>query len=161
KARVGNVRFAVAAFKPHQAQFARERIKETGLDIEVYVRKTPELIHLAECCMAVSGSVSLELLYQKKPTVILYWINRFAYAMQARVRKVKYITLVNLLSARDIFLTRREKVQSPQEETALPADRILFPEFLTCEDKTLEIAAHVIRWLVLDDARDELIAELA
>ena len=35
-----------------------------GSPIEVHRRRTPELIHLADCCMAVSGSVSLELLYQ-------------------------------------------------------------------------------------------------
>ncbi len=162
KARVNHVRFAIAAYKPHQAQFARERVKETGLDIEVFVRKTPELIHLAECCMAVSGSVSLELLYQKKPTVILYWINRFADAMQARFRKVKYITLVNLLSAKDIFVRQDSgKAAECDETTGKAADRVLYPEYLTSDDKTLEIAAHVIRWLVVEDARDELIAELA
>ena len=48
-----------------------------GLPIEVCVGRTPELIHLADCCMAVSGSVSLELLYHTKPTVILYWIRRW------------------------------------------------------------------------------------
>ena len=55
------------------------RRPQAGLPIEVYVGKTPELIRLAECCMAVSGSVSLELLYHTKPTVILYWISRLAY----------------------------------------------------------------------------------
>lgn len=160
KARVNHVRFAVAAFKPHQAQFARERVKETGLEIEVYVRKTPELIHLAECCMAVSGSVSLELLYQKKPTVILYWISRFAYAFQARFRKVKYITLVNLLSAKDIFVRPRGGKATADQEAAA-TDRVLFPEYLTSDDKTLEIAAHVIRWLMVEDVREELVAELA
>lgn len=169
KARVSNVRFAVAAYKPHQAQFARERIKETGLDIEVYVRKTPELIHLAECCMAVSGSVSLELLYQKKPTVVLYSINRFAYFMQAKFRRVKYITLVNLLSAKDIFVERRRRKadeQRPNGPERAPVslsngDRVLFPEFLTSDDKSLEIAAHVIRWLVVEETREGLVAELA
>jgi lipid-A-disaccharide synthase len=170
KARVPNVRFAVAAYKPHQAQFARERIKETGLAIEVFVRKTPELIHLAECCMAVSGSVSLELLYQKKPTVILYWINRFANFIQARFRRVKYITLVNLLSANDIFVERgaaRQETRKPagsdreRESFLEQRDRVLFPEYLTSSDKTLEIAAHVIRWLVVEETREGLVAELA
>jgi lipid-A-disaccharide synthase len=170
KARVPNVRFAVAAYKPHQAQFARERIGETGLAIEVFVRKTPELIHLAECCMAVSGSVSLELLYQKKPTVILYWINRFANFIQARFRTVKYITLVNLLSAKDIFIERRGAEPETDAPTGLvrdrpllpeQRDRVLFPEYLTSGDKTLEIAAHVIRWLVVEETREGLVAELA
>src|SRR4029077_1289648 len=53
KARVPKVRFAGAAFKPRHAQFAHERIQEAGLEVTAYVGKTPELIQLAECCMAV------------------------------------------------------------------------------------------------------------
>ncbi len=171
KARVANVRFAVAAFKPHHAQFAQELVKDTGLEIEVFVRKTPELIHLAECCMAVSGSVSLELLYQKKPTVILYHIGRISNFMQSRLRRVKYITLVNLLSAKDIFVDRSRGWRAADKQgidRAAPADRlpgerdrVLFPEYLTSQDKSLEIAAHVIRWLVVEETREGLIAELA
>jgi lipid-A-disaccharide synthase len=160
KARVPNVRFVVAAFKPQHAEFARERIAETGLEVEICVGRTPELIHLAECCMAVSGSVSLELLYQKKPTVILYRINRLAYFLQARFRRVKYITLVNLLAAKDIF--NRPSANEAKLDVPAPADdRPLFPEYLTSGDKTLEIAAHVIRWLLAEEVREGLIAELA
>ena len=97
------VRFAVASFKPHQAELAREAVADSGLPIEVFVRRTPELIHLADCCLAVSGSVSLELLYQTKPTVILYWISPLAFAVQKRFRSVKYITLVNLLTTDELF----------------------------------------------------------
>ncbi len=160
KARVPSVRFAVAAFKPQHAEFARERVKETGLEVDVHVCRTPELIHLADCCMAVSGSVSLELLYQKKPTVILYRINRIAYFLQARIRRVKYITLVNLLAAKDIFVESGEGVVNP-EKPMRSDDRPLFPEYLTSSDKTLEIAAHIIRWLVDDETREGLVAELA
>ena len=74
--RVPEVRFAVAAFKPHQAEIARQLVAQSGLPIEVYVGKTPELMRLADCCMSCSGSVSLELLYHTTPTVILYWISR-------------------------------------------------------------------------------------
>ena len=72
-AAVPQVRFAVASFKPHQAEFARQRRRRRpGCRVEVFVRRTPELIHAADCCLAVSGSVSLELLYHAKPTAILY-----------------------------------------------------------------------------------------
>ena len=101
--RFPKVRFAVAAFKPHHAELAEQLIQQSKLPAEVYVRKTPELIHLAECCMACSGSVSLELLYHKKPTVVLYWISPFAYRVQKFFRRVKYITLVNLLTAKELF----------------------------------------------------------
>ena len=164
KSRVPDVRFAIAAFKPHQAQFARQLIENTGLPIDVYVKRTPELIHAAVCCMAVSGSVSLELLYQRKPTVILYWVSRFAFAVQAKFRKVKYITLVNLLAAKEIFLRPAAEAANSAATSTVPRsdnDRALFPEFLTCEDKSLEIAAHIIRWLRDEEARDGLVAELA
>lgn len=157
RARVPNARFAVAAFKPHQAQYAQELVAASGLPVEVFVKKTPELIHLATCCMACSGSVSLELLYQKKPTVILYWVTRFAYFVQGFFRRVKYITLVNLLNAKQVF---PQKV-TPYDPHEPGAERVLFPEYLTCEDKSAQLAAHVTRWLVDDAHREGLVAELA
>jgi lipid-A-disaccharide synthase len=128
---VGAARFAVAAFKPQHAETVRGMIeklsagaKPHAADIEVHVGHTPELMHLADCAMACSGSVSLELLYHAKPTVILYRVSRPAYLVQGFFRQAKYITLVNLL-----------------------ADEMLFPEYLTCEDRSGEIAGHVIEWL--------------
>jgi lipid-A-disaccharide synthase len=156
---VPQARFAVAAFKPEHAEMVRGMIaKEEGAlglgswalglssktqdlrpktSFEVHVGKTPELMHLADCCMACSGSVSLELLYHAKPTVILYWISRAAYVVQGFLRKAKYITLVNLL-----------------------ADKPLFPEYLTCEDKSAEIAGHVIEWLREPAVRAERVEAL-
>jgi lipid-A-disaccharide synthase len=128
---VREARFAVAAFKPQHAEMARgmiekfsEGAKPPAADIEVHVGHTPELMHLADCALACSGSVSLELLYHAKPTVILYRVSRPAYLVQGFFRQAKYITLVNLL-----------------------ADEMLFPEYLTCEDRSAEIAGHVIEWL--------------
>jgi lipid-A-disaccharide synthase len=157
-----NVRFAVASFKPRQAQMAREMIRAAqlsarSLPIEVHVRRTPELIYLAECCLAVSGSVSLELLYQQKPTVILYHISRAADWVQRRMRKVKYITLVNLLSSDELF----PKDISSYEPDQPGHEKVLFPEYLTCEDKSLQLARHVIEWLTDPRKRQELVGKLA
>ncbi len=140
---VPNVRLAIASFKPHQAEIARQMVAESGLAVEVCVGKTPELIRLADCCMAVSGSVSLELLYQAKPTVILYWIHRGAYFVQRFFRKVKYITLVNLLAADELY----PKDVAPFDPSQPDAYKVLFPEYLTCEDKSQQIAAHVVEWI--------------
>ncbi len=155
--RVPGVRFAVAAFKPHQAELARGLIAETKLPIEVYVRRTAELISASMCCMACSGSVSLELLYHTKPTVVLYWITPIAYWVQSFFRRVKYITLVNLLTAKDLFPSDN----TPYKSTDADAEGVLFPEYLTYEDKSQEIAGHVIDWLVHADRREGLVAELA
>ncbi len=140
---VPDARFALAAFKPHQARIARQMVEAADLPIEVYVGKTPELMQLADCAMSVSGSVSLELLYHTTPTVILYWITRFAYFVQTYFRKVKYITLVNLLATDGIG----EADITPFDPLQPDADRVPFPEYLTSSDKSSQLAGHIIEWL--------------
>ena len=153
---VADVRFAVAAFKPHQAEIATQQVAASGLPVTVYCGKTPELMRLADCCMACSGSVSMELLYHTKPTVILYSISPLAFRVQAMFRKVKYITLVNILSTGDLF----PEDLSPFDPKQPDAERVLFPEYLTCEDKSEQIAKHVIEWLTDSASREALVARL-
>ncbi len=157
QAEVPDVRFAVAAFKAHQAEMVRREVEAVGLPIEIHVGKTPELMRLADCCMAVSGSVSLELLHHVKPTVILYWISRPAYFAQRFFRKVKYITLVNLLSTGELYAEDLTPFNPSQDD----AEKVLFPEYLTCEDKSVQIASHVIEWLTDPSKRQSRVAELA
>ena len=141
-------RFAVGAFREDQAEMVRRLLGKsangTPLPVspaEVYVGRTPELMQLADCCMACSGSVSLELLHHATPTVILYWISRTAYFVQRFFRKVKYITLVNLLAGDG----RGEEI---------------FPEYLTCEDRSADVARHVIEWLSDAAKRQSRVADL-
>jgi lipid-A-disaccharide synthase len=155
--RVPETRFAIASFKESQAELARQSVAASGLEIEVCVGRTPELIQLAEVCTAVSGSVSLELLYQAKPTVILYRVSPVNYFLQSVLRKVKYITLVNLLVADELF----PRDLSPFDPRQKDADRVLFPEYLTCKDRSPQIAAHLIDWLTDAKARQERVAALA
>ncbi len=194
--------FALASFEQHQADIARPLVEQSGLPIEICVGKTPELMRLADCAMSVSGSVSLELLYHTTPTVILYWITPLAYLVQSFFRKVKYITLVNLLAtdaleekgageagirgqgsgvrgqgpvasgqwsvagAKPQAADRKSDIpnpQSPNPQSPIPKspnpqipkssppnprpDEALFPEYLTYEDKSAEIAGHIVGWL--------------
>jgi lipid-A-disaccharide synthase len=107
--------------------------------------------------MAVSGSVSLELLYHKKPTVILYYVSRFAFQVQKFFRKVRYITLVNLLTATDLF-PKRVATYDPND----PMDaHVLMPEYLTCEDKSGQVAGHVVEWLTDPAKHAARVAQLA
>ena len=156
-ARLPETRFAVASFKSSQAEFVNERLKGCQLPIEVHVGRTAEIIHAADCAMAVSGSVSLELLYHTKPTVILYHITRSAYFVQKFFRKVRYITLVNLLTATDLF---PKKVATYDSGNPIDA-HVLMPEYLTCGDKSEQVANHVIEWLYLPAKRAARVAELA
>ncbi|MBS0211073.1 MAG: lipid-A-disaccharide synthase [Planctomycetes bacterium] len=153
---VPNARFAVAAFKASQAQFATRLITAAGLPIEVYVRRTPELIAAAHCCLAVSGSVSLELLYHRRPTVILYWVPRWAYRVQSWFRKVRYITLVNLLTARELFPGRLEAY----DPDAPGAEQVPFPEYLTWQDRSADIARRLVGWLTDEAKHQQSVAQL-
>ncbi len=154
---VPTARFAVASYKASQAEMVRAQIKDCGLPIEVHVGRTAELIAASECTMAVSGSVSLELLYHTKPSVILYYISPLAFFIQRFFRKVRYITLVNLLVTDDLF-PKKVALYDPQD----PADaKVLLPEYLTCEDKSPAIAEHVVEWLTDANRRAHRVAQLA
>lgn len=154
---VPQARFAVAAFKPAQAEAVRSLATELGVDAQIHVGRTPELIHAADCCLACSGSVSLELLYHAKPSVILYQVSRFGYFMQSMFRRCRYITLVNLVTAEDITTPRPAAIYDP----ANPRDgHVLMPEYLAYTDKSEQIAAHCVQWLSDAAARRERLAAL-
>ena len=112
-AAVPDVRFAVASFKPHQAEYARRLVADSGLPIEVYLRPHAGVDRAGRL---LPGGVRLGIAgvaaTMRKPTVILYHISRLAYFVQSFFRKVKYITLVNLLTAEDVFAERRDAVRS-------------------------------------------------
>jgi lipid-A-disaccharide synthase len=157
RAQVPNARFAVASFQQSQAELVRQQLAGVDLPIDVHVGRTAELIAASECTMAVSGSVSLELLYHTKPSVILYYISPLAFFVQKFFRKVRYITLVNLLVTDDLF---PEKVATYDPSDPIDA-KVLMPEYLTCEDKSGEVAAHVVEWLCDPAKRAARVAQLA
>ena len=90
----------------------------------MFAARTPELIRSADVAWAVSGSVSLELMMEALPTVILYKLNRFDLWIARPFIKAKYITLVNLL-----------------------ADEELMPEYLTERDVSDELSGWARTWL--------------
>jgi len=117
-------RFMVASFNDAQAEVARQQITNLNLPIQIHVRRTQEIINLAEACLAVSGSVSLEIMYQLKPAVVIYRLSWFALRVGLWFKKCPYITLVNLL-----------------------ADREIYPEFLTDRSPANEMAERILEWL--------------
>jgi lipid-A-disaccharide synthase len=154
--RLPRVRFAIAAFNEKLAAIAREALPDHDLPIEIHVAKTPELIFAADACLACSGSVSLELLHHEKPTVILYRVNPAAYVGQRVLRRVKYITLVNLLASRDPF----PRDLSTYDPDARDAERVPFPEYLTFRDVTERMANHIFRWLTNTREKEAVVAQL-
>jgi lipid-A-disaccharide synthase len=123
-----DTRFLVACFKDSHRQAVEEHLRGRGLPVEAFVGRTPEVIRAARACVAVSGSVGLELLYHGKPSVVVYRVGRLDLKVARRFMTARYISLVNLL-----------------------ADHELFPEFLTDRCEAEAVAQHVLTWL--NDAR--------
>lgn len=157
-AAVPGTRFAIAGFDERQAEMAREMVAPFSLPIEVYAGRTSELIQLAHCCMACSGSVSLELMYFGKPSVIHYWVNRAMYFFAKRfLLRVKYMTLVNLLACEDRYDVRH----APYDPNQPGASLVPFPEYPACSEKSSQLAAHVIEWLTDAAAYRRRVEQLA
>jgi lipid-A-disaccharide synthase len=106
--RFPSVRFLVANYRTtHETNCRRLAARQAPhLPIELYSGKTSEIIELAETCLMVSGSVSLELLARTKPAVVMYRVSRPMYWLMQHLLQCSYISLPNLF-----------------------ADRMLFPEF--------------------------------
>jgi lipid-A-disaccharide synthase len=137
-ARRPDVRFLVACLQAEHARQVAQQADATGLPVEVHAGRTPEIIHLAHSCLAVSGSVSLELLYRGKPSVMLYRHDWLHIALAHLLMRCEYITLVNLLAGRE-----------------------LFPEYFAVRCVAPELAGHVLRWLDDRNAYEALRGELA
>lgn len=148
----GNVRLAIASYNETQAAAAKKMVAATGIEASVFVERTPELIAAADCCLACSGSVSLELLYHAKPAVILYRVGWLTYQCVRRMVNVRYITLVNLLASRQPLGGLAGIADKPEE--------ILYPEFPTWRDCSDDIAGHAIGWLQDEAKRQRLIDRL-
>lgn len=156
--RLPDVTFAIASYDDKQAEMARQTVMQHGGHARpsVYVDRTRELIHRSTCCLACSGSVSLELLHEAKPTVIHYKTDTVGYFLQKQFRRCKFITLVNLLNSEHRF--EYKQAYDPNDLTML--GEAPFPEYLTVDDCAHEMAEHLVRWLTDANALSESIASL-
>lgn len=133
-----DVRFLVACFKPHQQRWIADYLtRHAPLPITTHIGKTPEIIELATACVTVSGSVSLELLWRAKPSVIVYRMGPVGFKVARWLVKVPYMCLVNLL-----------------------AENELYPEFATDHCESAAVAERVLRWLNDPAAYSALCQEL-
>ena len=129
------------------------------LGIEVHAGRTRQLIGAATAAIACSGSVSLELLAARVPTVIVYRIGGFSYVVQSWFRHARFITLVNLLACRHPVGPVRPVALPPA--TVPPADpEAVYPEYLTVQDPAARAAAHVVEWLTDPVARRRAVARI-
>lgn len=135
---VPGVRFLVASFNEKQAGVAREILAAAGFEADIHVGRTPEIIELADVCLAVSGSVGLEMMYRLKPAVITYKVIPLGWFLARKIfMTCKWVSLVNLLAGEE-----------------------LYTEFFSYRDESAGIADRVIALLKNPAEREELAARL-
>ena len=156
KQAVPNCRIVVASYNQPQQAIADAMLAERDVDVETMVGRTPELMKSAQICVACSGSVSMELLYYRKPTIIVFKVKRWVMWAQAILLKAKFITLVNLMVTNDI----RKKTWGPYDPDAKDAEEVVMPEYLTTGNPSTRVAARVIRWIGDEGLRAAKVAEL-
>ena len=132
-----DVRILVASFNETQAREAKEKAAASGIPVAIHVGRTPEIIELASACVAVSGSVGLELMCRSTPSVVIYKIGELSRIVGRSLMTVPYISLVNLLANREVF-----------------------PEYLTSRDRSPEAAGHVLDWLNDESKRQLVVKQL-
>ncbi len=138
-----DVRFAVACYKPEHEELCRRFMtaEHEHLPIELLVGKTSEIIEAADCCLMVSGSVSLELLARETPAVVMYRLPWLMVLLKMVLLRCRYITLVNLLAGRE-----------------------LMPEFtflLQNSPAVGQLARVLGRWLSSESEHQDVVRELA
>jgi lipid-A-disaccharide synthase len=118
-------RFLVACYKSAHYDLVQTALHARPMPfVQPHLGRTPEIIDLSHACIAVSGSVSLELLYRAKPCVTLYRAPAFLLFLSRYLKKPGYISLVNLL-----------------------ANEELSPEFLSDQCEAAGVSRRMIEWL--------------
>jgi lipid-A-disaccharide synthase len=121
-ARHPSAKFVVACYSQEHRRHCLQEflVRAPALPVHFFVGKTHEIIDAADCAMMVSGSVSLELMAQKKPAVVLYRIPRPTFWLGSLLVKCKYVSLPNLIADKPImpeFISYGNPARTVQEMT--------------------------------------------
>jgi lipid-A-disaccharide synthase len=143
-------------------QIIIDEIKSDSKDdfplIELHVNRTPELMTSATACMACSGSVSLELMHHRKPTVIVYKMGRMISIAQSFLLRTRFITLVNLIAVKDI--AKKSWRPADPDSDSQCAQLMVMPEYLSTGDVSAPAANQIINWLKNPDQLQKRIDQL-
>lgn len=93
--------------------FYLEKLKQEG----VVIKKGDTVKVLAASDMAVvtSGTATLQTAFLEVPMVVVYKLSPVTYHLGKRIIRVKYITLVNILSGREVVTELIQKRANPEE----------------------------------------------
>lgn len=158
-------RFLVACFNEQHLRECRSALttKDRAMPMEFHVGRTSEIIELADACLMVSGSVSLELLARHTPAVVVYAVMRPFHRLTRILIRCRYMTLVNLMADREImpeFFTG-----SPHRDVSAITNVLQTwlenPEILRQKSAELrQLAATAVKKGATTDAATEILSHL-
>lgn len=99
------VRFLIGCYKESHRRLCSTLLMTTAsrLPVQLFVGKTQEVIDVSECCLMVSGSVSLEVMARGKPAAVMYWASWPTYLVARALVKIKFASLPNLFVDREVM----------------------------------------------------------
>lgn len=102
---VPDVRWIVGNYRPEHEVLCRSISAALGVENhpEYLIGKTSEVIEAADCCLMVSGSISLELLARRTPGIVLYRVPRIGRAASMVLMNCRFITLTNLIADHEVM----------------------------------------------------------
>lgn len=99
------VRFPVGCYREWHWNRCRELAAAIAPDLplDFYVGRTSEVLATADCCLMVSGSVSLELLARRVPAVVMYRGSWLMWVLAHTLITCKHMSLPNLMAGRELM----------------------------------------------------------
>ncbi|MEK7483884.1 MAG: hypothetical protein AABZ60_06095, partial [Planctomycetota bacterium] len=100
--------FVVPCAKKKLYPLLKKKLQEEQFQALLLPGYSHEAMSTARICLATSGTVTIELLYYKIPTVVLYRIGWLANKLLrfTRFLQCRWITLVNILAQEEVFPER-------------------------------------------------------
>jgi lipid-A-disaccharide synthase len=99
------VRFPIACYKTWHRDRCAELLARhpVSLPVDLHVGETPAVVAASDCCLMVSGSVSLELLARRTPAVVVYRAGAVMAFFARLLITCRYMTLPNLIAGRELM----------------------------------------------------------
>ncbi len=145
---VPSVRWIVGNYRPQHLARCREMQMAANVSapIEYFINSTSEVIESGDCCLMVSGSISLELLARKTPGIVLYRANTIARFVARFLMNCRFITLPNLIADQEVmpeFISHGDPESDIRKITSLLTQWVSKPEVIAAQKETLaRLAGH-------------------
>ncbi len=100
-----DVRFRVPLYRESYRELCEESMDsdDVHLPIDFVLGKTSEIIEAADCCLMVSGSVSLEMLARQTPAAVVYRPPWTMVILFWPLITCKFMSLPNLMTGRELL----------------------------------------------------------